>query len=198
MWYRRYRMLLVAYGLASLVGVREYLVARSREPLTWLSPTGAELTDLLARINPDDPDTHFLRSMQVLAAGDDEGFSRLLENALAADIKHNELLLKAKVDYLLSQGADWRELNAALRRWRTNYPFSTMSISLPLDDPPRTSRHGELLRQALMRVPWVADARINPPREGSGRPWQAEILFRRGRAIDIREATQAIASAAGG
>jgi hypothetical protein len=73
-----------------------------------------------------------------------------------------------------------------------------MSISLPLDGPPRTSQQGERLQEALTRVPWVADARIRPPPEGSDRAWQVEILFRRGRAIDIREATRAITSASGG
>lgn len=197
-WYQRYRLLLVVYGLGLFVGVREFRVSREGDPLTWLSPEGAELTEVLARLNPRDPDTEFLRSMQVLAGGDDAEFSRLLETALESDIKHNELLLKFHVDYLLSQGADWEQVNRALVRWRRNYPFSPMSISLPLTRPPRSMDEADRLQRALAGVPWIADSWIQAPPEGSGRAWQVELTFNRGRSIDIRDAITAISAASGG
>lgn len=86
---QRYRLLLVVYGIAIGVGIREYIVARRGEGVGGAGgceasaaacfsissrarvvsdsafwSQHAEIADVVARLNPDDPDTYFLRGMQ--------------------------------------------------------------------------------------------------------------------------------------
>jgi hypothetical protein len=192
MWLRRYRILVVIYGACLVVGVREYLVNRGEEPFGWLSPEGQELIEIIARVNPEDPDTDFLRSMQALAGGDPDEFTRQIEAALSTDAKHNEMLLRFHAQYLLDTGADWGRVNEALNRWHRNYPFSTETITLALASGPGSESETALWERALARVPWLADFRLAPVDGGGAPRWRLEMLFRRGRYIDVREVVEAV------
>ena len=124
MWYRRYRMLIGIYTIAMIVGAREYLVSRGQEPVDFLNEKWSAMTDVVSVINPGDPDTDFLEAVQALQQGDEETFLEHLEEALSADVKHNDLLLQSYAQHLLNTGRDHVQVNAALNRWRENHPFS--------------------------------------------------------------------------
>ena len=77
------------------MGLREYSISQTRgQPIDFLTGDGSVFTDVMIGINPEDPDTDFLRAMRALSLADEEGFSELLEKALSTEIKHNELLLQ--------------------------------------------------------------------------------------------------------
>ena len=217
MWFQRYRMLLVVYGIGLLVGTREYVVSRSRGSVDALGgcqasaascwataarPDAArdstfwsqysDMTDIVARINPEDPDTDFLRSMQALADGDQDEFDRLLEEAVAADIKHNDILLQFYAQYLLASGEDWRLVNQAVNRWRENHPSSAETISLQLTTGPRDQAEMAVLREALARLPWVADWLLDSYTVQGEERQRVQLVFRPGQTVDMRQAIAAV------
>lgn len=194
MWLRRYRLLVVIYGTSLVLGVREYLVNRDTEPFGWLSAEGQELIEIIARANPDDPDTEFLRGMQALAGGDREEFERQLEAALSTDIKHNEMLLRFHAQYLLDRGAEGERVNEALNRWHRNYPFSTETITLVLPAGPASEAERARWDDSLSRVRWLADFRLSSYDGAPVPSWRLEMLFRRGHEIDIHEVLEAVGS----
>ena len=195
MWFKRYRILIVIWSIGLLVGVREYRVGRAMEQqVDFLTAEGASFADVMSRINPEDPDTDFLQGMQALVAGDPVGFRDQIEEALASDVKHNEILLQFYAQYLVNEAADWREVNPALNRWRRNFPFSKRTITLQYTVGPPIPNEGALLRQALSRVPWIADSRLESSTVDGDRLWTVTLMFRRGETVDIRQALAAVSS----
>ncbi len=217
MWFQRYRLLVVIYAIAILVGTREYLVSRTRGSLGGLGGCQAsaascfsisatpdatsdsafwsqhsDMTDVVARLNPDDPDTDFLKAMQSLADGDEDEFFRLLEEAVAADIKHNDVLLEFYAQYLLARGADWRPVNRAVNRWRENHPSSAGTISLQLATGPRTPSERAVLQDALAPVPWIAAWQLESYTVNGDERWRVLLMFRPGETVDIRQAIAAV------
>ena len=190
-WYRRHRMLIGIYAIAVVVGTREYLVSRGQEPVDFLNEKWGDMTDVVSVINPGDPDTEFLEAVQALQQGDDEIFRQLLEEALASDVKHNDLLLQSYAQHLLNTGTDHEQVNAALNRWRENHPFSAETVRLSLASGPRGPTDLSDLNQAFSEVEWVTNARIESYGDGGARRWRATITFRPGQAVDIRDAVAA-------
>jgi hypothetical protein len=185
-------MLIVAYVIGLGFGAREFVVSRNKQPFEWISPEGEVLVQILDRLDPDDPDTQYLKAMQALADGDQPEFERLLDQVLASDVKHNELMLKFHAEYLMASGASADEVNAALNRWRRNFPFSRESLSLRLQAGPTTVGQATLLEHTLAQVPWVADRRLERFVEGDESRWEVKIMFRRGHLIDIRDVEEAV------
>ena len=85
-WFRRYRMLIGIYAIALVVGTREYLISRSRGPVDLQDEEWSDMTSVVSKINPGDPDTEFLEAMQALQLGDTEEFVRQMEGALASGV----------------------------------------------------------------------------------------------------------------
>ena len=190
-WYRRYRMLIGIYTIAVIVGAREYLVSRGQEPIDFLNEKWGEMTDVVSAINPGDPDTDFLEAVQALQQGDEETFLAHLEEALASDVKHNDLLLQSYAQHLLNTGTNHEQVNAALNRWRENHPFSVDTVWLPLATGPRGATDLSDLNRAFSEVAWVIDARIESYADGGAQRWRATITFRPGQPVDIRDAVAA-------
>lgn len=215
-WLQKYRMLVIAYGLALVVGGREYFVSRTADTSSWmggceasaaacsLTPRAsaaadsafwiqhAELARVVVAVNPDDPDTHFLRSMQALADGDQEESIRQLENALSSGVKHNDYLLRLYAQYELSRGADWQRVNFAINRWRRNHPFSADPLYLQLGVGPESEAEERLLHELLASVPWIGGSEVERTETADGVRWRVGLTFRPGRIVDIRQAVEAV------
>ncbi len=215
-WIQRYRVLVVIYAIGLVVGIREFVMSRSQptggpagceasaascfsirssalattDPDFWHQHS--RMVEVVAALNPDDPDTEFLRGMEALAAGDPEEFARRVEEAVEAGVKHNHYLLQYHAQYLLDRGADWQRVNEAVNRWRRNHQFSSEPLTLDLSAGPRTSSDEVALRDALARVPWIEDARLERSTDGDIQRWRLLLFFRPGRTIDMREAIAAV------
>jgi hypothetical protein len=185
-------MLIVVYAVGVSVGVREFLVSRDKEPFLWLSPDGEVLMEMMARLNPNDPVTDYLKAMHALAHGREDEFRRLIDRVVAADVKHNEDLLKFHAEYLIASGAEVDAVNVALNRWRRNFPFTREPVSIRLPAGPTTAEQATLLEYALARVPWVADLRLERYVEADAARWEVKLLFRRGHTIDLRDVDDAV------
>ena len=215
-WLQRYRLLVVAYGVALVVGAREYLVARNapgsggtagceasaascfsiRSRAVALSDsafwtTHARMMSVVAEVNPEDPNTEFLRGIQALARGDEAEFVRRFEQAIASGAKHNHLLLQYYAQSLLDRGGDWRDVNRAVNRWRENHPFSSERLTLQLGAGPSSAADADALAAAFASVPWLEKAELEPYVEGGTEKWRVLIGFRPGRPVDVREAVAA-------
>ena len=191
-WHRRFRMLIGIYLLAVAVGVREYVISRREIPIDMLSDTWAEMTEVVAAINPDDPDTDFLASIQAIREGDADEFMRQMEAALASGVKHNDLLMQAYAQQLLSQGVDYRRINLALNGWRKNHPSSGETVWLPLRIAPSDAVEEAALRDAMAEVPWIAGGEIETVGDGATASVRVNLMFRPPHVIDIREAVAAV------
>lgn len=192
-WYQKYRLLLVIYGLCLLLGGREWWLSRDSEPPGWFTEEGRELTEVLVQVNPDEPDTEFLRGMQSLASGDVEAYERFLEEALAQSPKHNDMLLRFHAQHLIDTGADWVTINQALNRWRINHPFDVETINYYMDAGPETNLQLAALEDALLRVRWIERVWLEPiAAEDGSRPWRIVLDFTDGAVVDIRDVTRAV------
>lgn len=187
MWWRRYRLLVVVYGAGLVVGLREFVKLPDGPPPTWRE----EMTDVVAQLNPDDPDTRFYEGMRALSAGDEEEFVARLEEALAADPKHNEELYQYYTQHLLNRGGDWQAINEAAKLWRSNHPSSARTLTLRMGRGPTTPAEETDLRQALAKVPWVSAVDLETYEEDGVRRWRALLQFAPGQPVDIREAVAA-------
>jgi hypothetical protein len=215
-WLRRYRMLVIAYGTALVVGAREYWIGRDGRtagypgceasaascfgvPARTAPASDSAFWDRNARtlavleaVNPYDSDTEFLEGAQALARGDDTEFIRHFERALASGAKHNHLLLQFYAQALLDRRADWRVVNSAVTRWRENHPFSKERLTLQLAAGPEHPSDTQALMSALRRIPWIEDVTlVRNVEEGAAR-WSIQMAFRPGRPIDLREAVAAV------
>ena len=192
-YFKRYRLLVVVYLVAILVGAREFLVTQDRGTVEWPGSDWSEVTDVIAQINPDDPDTEFLRGLRSLADGDEVEFNRHLEEALASDIKHNDVLLQYYAQLVLnSPERTWQEVNQAVNRWRENHPSSPETLWMRVATGPSSQADVRALDRAFARVPWVAD--IHPERfeEDGEEQWRVLLMFRPAQTVDMREAVAAL------
>jgi hypothetical protein len=149
------------------------------------------MTEVVAAINPDDPNTDFLQGIQALAEGDEAEFIRRFEAALASGAKHNHLLLQYYAQSLLDRGADWRLVNQAVNRWRENHPSSPEKLVLQMSAGPRSSADSLALRESLASVDWVSEAALESYPEGGSERWRLRLGFRPGREVDVRDAIAA-------
>ncbi len=190
--FRSYRILFVIYGVGLAVGVREFAIARSGDPVDWESDAWAEMTEVVREVNPGDPDTEFLEGVQSIVRGDAGGFVAHFEDALADGVKHNEFLLRDYAQHLLATGADWRTVNAAVNRWRENYPFSNEVLTLELGTGPRSQGEISVVQRELRAVQWVGGAELEPHQSEGRRGWRVHITFRPPHPVDVREAVAAV------
>jgi hypothetical protein len=191
MW-RKHRILILVYAVGLVFGVREFLIKREAPPFEWETPEGLALLDMLDRLNPDDPDTHYLKAMHALAEGEQDEFSSRLDLALSSDAKHNELMLKFHAEYLLATSTDTAAINAAITRWRRNFPYTSESITFRIQPFPRTAQQAEALERSVAEIPWVADSRLGRMVTGGGEQWVLGVMVRRGRPVDLRDLRLAI------
>lgn len=190
--FQGYRILFVIYGVGTVVGLRELYLARTGDPVDWASEEWAEMTEVLSEVNPQDPDTDFLKGVQSIVQGDQPGFVTHFEEALRADVKHNEFLLHDYAQHLLESGAGWREVNDALNRWRENYPFSNETLTLELGTGPRTQADVSVLNRELLAVPWIGGVELESYEADGRRGWRVQITFRPPRPVDVRQAVAAV------
>ncbi len=190
--FQRYRILFVIYGVGALAGLREFHLSRTAEPVDWGSQPWAEMTEVVSRVNPEDPDTDFLEGVQSIVRGDQPGFVTHFEDALAADVKHNQFLLRDYAQHLLESGAGWREVNDAVNRWRENHPFSDETLTLQLGAGPRSQADVSVLQRELRAVPWIGDAALESYEADGRRGWRVHLTFRPPRTVDVREAVAAV------
>ncbi|MXW08306.1 MAG: hypothetical protein F4X47_14710 [Gammaproteobacteria bacterium] len=192
-WYQKYRLLLVIYGICLIVGGREWWLSRGSEPPGWFTQEGRALAEVLVRVTPDEADTEFIQGMQSLASGDVAEYERFLEEALARNPKHNDMLLRFHAQHLIDTGADWVTVNQALNRWRTNHPFDVETINYYIDAGPETDFQLAALEDALMRVRWIERTWLEPiAAEDGTRPWRIVIDFTDGAVVDIRDVDRAV------
>ena len=192
-WYQKYRILLVIYGLCLVVGGREWWLSRGSEPPGWFTEEGRALTEVLVRATPDEADTELLQGMQSLAAGDVEAYERFLEEALAQNPKHNDMLLRFHAQHLIDTGADWVTVNQALNRWRINHPFDVETVNYYIDAGPETNLQFAALEDALLRVRWIERVWLEPIAAERGmQPWRIVIDFTDGAVVDIRDVDRAV------
>jgi hypothetical protein len=215
-WLRRYRMLVIAYGVASMIGAREYLIGGDGGPTgaagceasaascfavqpKSVPPSdsafwsrNARMLDVLEVVNPGEPDTEFLEGAQALSEGDEAAFIRHFERALASGAKHNHMLLQYYAQSLLDREADWRVVNRAVTTWRENHPFSKERLRLQLAAGPRTESDQRALMEALHGVVWIEDAALDRYIQGGVEQWTLQMAFLPGRSIDVREAVAAV------
>jgi hypothetical protein len=191
MWHRRFRMLIVIYSLAVVVGVREYTVNRGADPVDMLSEGWTEMAEVVARVNPEDPDTDFLEAFQAMQDGDEETFLYHAERALASGAKHNDVLLRAYAQNLLNTGQDWQLVNWAVNRWRRNHPSSAERLALPLGAPPASDAQSKLLERELAAVPWIASSKLERYDQNGRDRWRIWLTFVPARPVDLRQAVEA-------
>jgi hypothetical protein len=191
-WYRRFRMLIGIYLIGLAVGVREYWIAEHTPAVDMLSDEWAEMSEVVASVNPDDPDTEFLASIQAMREGDATEFMRLMEEALASGVKHNDLLMQTYAQQLLVTGADYRRVNFAINSWRKNHPSSSETIWIPLAIPPTNPAETAALHRALAEVPWIAQGELETVTQGSNTSVRVHLSFRPPHEVDIREAVAAV------
>ena len=192
-WYQKDRLLLVIYGICLIVGGREWWLSRGSEPPGWFTQEGRALAEVLVRVTPDEADTEFIQGMQSLASGDVAEYERFLEEALARNPKHNDMLLRFHAQHLIDTGVDWVTVNQALNRWRTNHPFDVETINYYIDAGPETDFQLAALEDALMRVRWIERTWLEPiAAEDGTRPWRIVIDFTDGAVVDIRDVDRAV------
>lgn len=192
-WYQKYRLLLVIYGACLIAGGREWWLSRDSEPPGWFSEEGRALADVLVQVTPEEPDTEFIQGMQSLASGDVGEYERFLEEALARNPKHNDMLLRFHAQHLIDTGVDWVAVNQALNRWRINHPFDVETINYYIDAGPETELQRAALNDALLRVRWIERVWLEPiAGEDGTQPWRIVIDFRDGAVADIRDVDQAV------
>ena len=193
--FQRYRILFVIYGVGAAVGLREFHLSRTDEAVDWGSDRWRDMTEVVAQVNPDDPDTDFLAGVQAIVRGDGSDFVDHFEEALQDDVKHNEFLLRDYAQHLIASGADWRRINDAVNRWRENYPFSDETLTLELGTGPRTQADVSILHRELRAVPWIGDVQLEssePEPDAGPRGWRVHITFRPPREVDVRQAVAAV------
>jgi hypothetical protein len=190
-WYRRFRMMIGIYLIATAFGVREYVVSRSTTPVGMGTEDWSRMAEVVSRINPADADSEFLDAMEAMRAGDAEGFVRHMEIALAKNVKHNDILLHAYAQHLFTTQADYVLVNRALTRWRVNHPASGERFEIPLGAGPRDFADEGAIRRALEGVDWVLSHEIRRPTDAQV-GWRVLLSFRPATEIDIRQAVAAV------
>lgn len=191
-WFRKWRVLVVAYAIATCFAIREVVVSRAQEPVQWPSESWSQMADVVGEVNPGEADTDWLQSMEQRAEGDEEEFVLRLEEALATDIKHNEFLLQDYTQLMMDRGADYQLVNWAANRWRENHPFSKETLRLALATGPADDAEVAFLRDMLARVPWVDGVDVQSYTEAGTERWEVRLSFHPAREIDVRGAIEAV------
>jgi len=186
-----HRLILAVLLFGLILGTREYLGSRDRGPVEWLTDEGRRVMEVITSVNPSDPDSDFFAAMEALAEGDEATFARRLEQALASGAKHNELMERVYVQYLLATSSDAVRINEGFTRWRRNHPFAGGALALELGRPPETVQELETLEARLGAIDWVAKVTPEGWETEEGIHWRILLEFRRGRRIDVREALAA-------
>ncbi|MDX1646062.1 MAG: hypothetical protein R3304_02865 [Longimicrobiales bacterium] len=190
-WYRKFRMLLGIYLIAIAFGVREYVVSRQSAPVDPETEEWSQMAEVVSQINPADADTEYLKALEALKAGDRDAFVGHMETALDKGVKHNDVLLRWYAQHLFSTGEDYRLVNSALERWRTNHPFTAEPLEIPMGSGPSGPADEEALARELERVPWILRHELQPPDEEDP-GWRALVYIRPATQIDIRQAVAAV------
>ena len=191
-WFRKWRILLLVYSVGLFFGVREFLFKRGKPEFEWETAEGVELMNRLEQLDPNDPDAQYLKAMHALSEGDQADFSRRLDQVLASDIKHNELMLRFYADYLLATSTDTTAINAALTKWRRNFPYTAEPITFRLREFPRTEHQAEAIERNVAEIPWVADRKLGRSMNGGNEVWVIGVMVRRGTEIDVRDVSEAV------
>jgi hypothetical protein len=191
-WFRKWRILLLVYAVGIGFGAHEVLFKRGRPKFEWETPEGVALLEVLDRLNPDDPDTQYLKAMHALAGGDRAEFDRQLDLALASNLKSNEIMLRFYAEYLLATSTDTTAINAAITRWRRNFPYTAEPISIRLANAPRTPEQAEAVERNVAQIPWVSDLRLGRSVSNGSEQWVLGLMVRRGVEIDVRDVSEAI------
>jgi hypothetical protein len=191
-WFRKWRILLLVYAVGIVFGVREFMFKRGKPAFAWETSEGVALLEMLEQLNPDDPDTHYLKAMHALADGDRAEFERRLDLALDSDLKSNELMLRFHAEYLLATSSDTAAINAAISRWRRNFPYTAEPITFRLANAPRTPQQAEAIERSVAQIPWVADLRLGRSVTGGREQWVLGVMVRRGTEIDVRDVSEAV------
>lgn len=192
-WYRRFRMLIGIYLIGMAFGLREYVLSRSEPPVGPDSEEWSRMAEVVEKVNPDDPDTEYLEAMEALKRGDEAEFTKHLEVALLDQhAKHNDIILRAYAQHLFTTGADYRQVNEWLNRWRTNHPSSADGFEIPLGSGPRNADDEAALHVELDRIDWVLRYDIEPPAGDEKTQWRVVVYFRPATPIDIRDAVAAV------
>ena len=184
-------MLLGIYLIAMAFGVREYWLVRQGVSVDPDTEEWSRMAEVISRINPADADTEYLEAMEALKDGDSERFIRHMESALDKGIKHNDVLLRTYAQHLFTTNADYRAVNSALMRWRTNHPSSGESFEVPLGSGPTTPEAVRAIRRELDAVDWILRYEFQEP-SGPGDGWRVLLYIRPATEIDIREAVAAV------
>lgn len=190
-WYRRFRMLLVIYGIAIVIGGREYLVARSGTPVDLGSAEWTEMADIIAEINPAEADTEYLLAMEALQRGDSEGYIAYMESALERGVKHNNALLGEYAQFLIRTQAPFEDVDRALNRWRENHQLSFEILELPMGTGPANQVDQAALRSELDAIDWIYKYELKPPTEAIPF-WVVLTQFEPAVAPSIRELMEAV------
>lgn len=162
-WYRRFRMLLIIYGLAMLIGAREYFMARSGAPVDLGTAEWTEMANVVAEINPAEADTEYLLAMESLQRGDSEAYVAYMESALDRGVKHNNALLGEYAQFLIRSQAPFEDIDRALNRWRENHQLSFEILELPMGTGPANDADGATLRRELDAIDWIYKYELKPP-----------------------------------
>jgi hypothetical protein len=190
-WYRRFRMLLVIYGLAMLFGAREFLLARSGEIVEQGSDDWTRMADVVAAINPAEADTEYLLAMESLQAGDAPAYMEHMEIALAKGVKHNNALLAEYAQHLIRLQADFETIDRALNRWKDNHALSFEILELPLGVGPADQLDQAALRRELDAVDWIYRYELRAPTAQIPR-WVVLVQFEPAKTVSIRDLVEAL------
>ncbi|MBU97385.1 MAG: hypothetical protein CL901_04775 [Dehalococcoidia bacterium] len=187
-WFRQWRVLAIAYSFATVVAIREVVVSRSREPVAWPSEEWSRMVEVVGVINPEEPDTRWLESMESRIDGGVDDFTLHLEESLASDIKHNEFLLQDYAQLMLDRGADYRIVNWAANRWRENHPFTSSTLRMELSTGITSDEERVFLLDELAAIPWLDNAGVVS--DGEGGRQHILLDFHPAIEIDIRDAVE--------
>jgi hypothetical protein len=190
-WYRRFRMLLVIYGLAMLFGAREFLLARAGDIVDQGSADWTRMADVVAAINPAEADTEYLLAMESLQAGDAAGYMEHMETALGKGVKHNNALLAEYAQHLIRMQADFETIDRALNRWKDNHALSFEVLELPLGVGPADQLDRTALRRELDAIDWIYKHELRAP-TAEIPAWVVLVQFEPAKTVAIRDLVEAL------
>lgn len=190
-WYRRFRMLIGIYLIATAFGVREYMLVRSGRTVEPETAEWSRMAEVVSTVNPADADSEYLLAMEALKAGDGEAYVRHMETALAKNPKHNNLLLSEYAHHLIRMQAPFDDIDRALNWWRENHQLSFEILELPMGVGPNGPGDQNALRRELDAIDWIYKYELQPPQEGFP-GWRALIQFEPAIPASIRDAIEAV------
>lgn len=190
-WYRRFRMLLIIYGIAGVIGAREYIVARTGDPVDLGTAEWTEMADVVAEINPAEADTEYLLAMEALQRGEVDAYVSYMESALDRGVKHNNALLGEYAQFLIRNQAPFDDIDRALNRWRENHQLSFEILELPMGTGPRDQADQAALMRELDAIDWIYKYDLRPPTDAVPY-WVILTQFEPAVEASIRELVEAL------